>query len=722
MLKSLFRGPLRDFARSVGNSAISFDMTHELDERQLRLALENVPIPLIAHDETGRVRLLSREFLRLTGYSAEQIPTFAAWLKLAYDDPTVTERVMSAHSRGYGAAPGPLHEGGEFHVRTADGSTRIWMFRAFSIGRDERGLAVNVSMAVDVTTERKTLDALGRSEANLRQALRTGGLGSFERDVIARVSTYSDALLAMHGLSPERRRETHAQWFARVHPDDRAKVSAYVDAVNNPDAPSAVEYRIQRLSDGETRRIAESREVQRDADGLAVRCVGLQRDVTEPRAAEQALRESEARLRLTLEVGQVGAFDWDVSSGLLDWDERVRDIWGVPSDAPLTISDFYGGLHPEDVERMRDSIKASLDPGGNGLYESEYRVINLRDGRVRHISARGRTRFENGVAKRVLGVVLEVTALREAAAVLKRDRDELEQLVEARTRELAEAQTRLAQAQRLEALGHLAGGIAHDFNNVLQAIEAAADLIERKPNPENLPRYLRMAREATKRGSAISRRLTSFSRRAELEPEPVECARLLDEIGGILRRTVGDGVTVKVECAADIPPAFADRQQLETALINIASNAREAMAGAGVLTIRARAETSEEAQASAYAAQLRPGAYIRFEVSDTGSGMSPEVRARAVEPFFSTKPRGQGAGLGLSMARGFADQSGGGLRIDSEPGQGATIALWLPVAEVEKIKPASRSQESGGRGSLLLVDDDPLVRELVGEQLARGRL
>jgi PAS domain S-box-containing protein len=692
-------------------------MTHELDERQLRLALENVPIPLIAHDETGRVRFLSVEFLRLTGYTAEQLPTFAAWLKLAYDDPAVTERVLSAHRQGYGAPPGPLHEGGEFHVRTADGSIRVWMFRAFSIGRDVSGLAVNVSMAIDVTNERKTLEALGHSEANLRQALRTGGLGSFERDVGARVSTYSDALLAMHGLSPERRRETHAQWFARVHPDDRAEVSAYVDAVSNADAPSAIEYRIQRLSDGETRRIAESREVQRDLEGVAVRCVGLQRDVTEARAAEQALRESEARLRLTLEVGQVGTFDWDLSTGVLDWDERVRDIWGVPADAPLTISDFYRGLHPDDVERMRDAIKVSLDPGGDGLYESEYRVVNLRDGRVRYISARGRTRFENGVAKQILGVALEVTALREAAAVLERDRDELENLVEARTRELAEAQTRLAQAQRLEALGHLAGGIAHDFNNVLQAIEAAADLIERKPQPENLPRYLRMAREATKRGSAISRRLLSFSRRAELEAEPVDCARLLGEIGGILRRTVGDRVTVRVECPAEIPPALADRQQLETALINIAANAREAMGSEGVLTLRARTETSEEAQASVYAAQLRPGSYIRFEVSDTGSGMAPEVRAHAVEPFFSTKPRGQGAGLGLSMARGFADQSGGGLKIDSEPGKGATIAIWLPVAEVAKIEPAARGHERGRRGCLLLVDDDPLVRELVGEQL-----
>jgi CheY-like chemotaxis protein len=267
----------------------------------------------------------------------------------------------------------------------------------------------------------------------------------------------------------------------------------------------------------------------------------------------------------------------------------------------------------------------------------------------------------------------------------------------------------------MESLGQLAGGVAHDFNNVLQAIEAAGDLIERKPEPENLPRYLRMLREATKRGSAISRRLSSLSRRAELEPETVETARLIDDIAGVLRRTAEPGVSVSAEVAPGCPALSADRRQLETALLNIAANAREAMQGAGALTLRARADTPEDARASPYQAQLRPGAYVRLEVSDTGCGMTAEVRARAAEPFFSTKPRGQGAGLGLSMARGFADQSGGALRIDSEPDKGATVAIWLPVATPLAGDPPAHA--AAGRGRLLLVDDDPLVRELVGEQL-----
>jgi PAS domain S-box-containing protein len=689
-------------------------MTLELNERQLRLALEDVPVPMLAHDETGRIRFVSKEFLALTGYRREQLPTLQAWLELAYSDPEVVARVLGAHKLGYGDEPMSLRHGGEYRIRNADGSSRIWKFRAYSIGRDEGGLAVNISMAVDVTAERASHEALALSEAKLRQALRIGGVGDFERDLAQRVTEYSDALLAMHRLPAEGRREPFEQWYARVHPADRARVVAYAEGLGDPQAPLAVEYRIRR-GDGALRHIAERREVKRDAAGRAVGCIGVQRDVTDTRAAEQALRESEARLRLSLEMGQVGVFDWDLVAQTLAWDERVRAIWGLSDDEPVTIEAFYRGLHRDDVARLEEAIAASHDPGGDGAYDTEYRVINLRDGRVRHVAARGRTLFENGCAVRMMGVAIDVTALRDAAAVLERDRAELERLVEARTLELAEAQTRLAHAQRMEALGQLAGGIAHDFNNVLQAVEAAADLIERRPEPEHLPRYLRMAREATKRGSAISRRLLSMSKRSELEPERVDTARLIEDVAGVLRRTMGLGVTVEVDCPPNCPPLLVDRRQLETALLNIAANAREAMEGAGTLTLRARPDTPAGAESSRYKALLRPGDYVRVEIVDTGRGMGPDVRARAAEPFFSTKPRGQGAGLGLSMARGFADQSGGALRLDSEPGQGASVALWLPVAEAPAAEPPA--PQANARGRLLLVDDDPLVRELVSEQL-----
>ena len=305
-------------------------MTLELDERQLRLTLENVPVPMLAHDETGRIRYLNGEWLRVTGYRPEQIPTFAAWLELALETPEDIAKVMAAHRAGYGAEPGPLHRDWEFSIRAADGSKRRWKIRAFSIGRDTDGRAVNVTMAVDTTRESATLEALAQSESRLRQALRVGEAGHFVRDFAAGVTEYSDELMAIYGLPESRRRESFEQWRERIHPADLGRVVAYSESLPDADAPTAIEYRVTRLSDGATRRIAERREHRRDADGRPVGCIGLQRDVTEPRAAEQALRDSEARLRFTLEAGRVGAFDWDLPSGELIWDERVREIWACP--------------------------------------------------------------------------------------------------------------------------------------------------------------------------------------------------------------------------------------------------------------------------------------------------------------------------------------------------------------------------------------------------------
>jgi nitrogen-specific signal transduction histidine kinase len=291
-------------------------------------------------------------------------------------------------------------------------------------------------------------------------------------------------------------------------------------------------------------------------------------------------------------------------------------------------------------------------------------------------------------------------------------------------RERENALEKLAHSQKLEALGQLAGGIAHDFNNVLQAIQSAAELIERRAdNPGQVRSFAQLASQASKRGSAVTQRLLAFARRADLRAEPIEAAELLSNMKEILSHTLGAAIEVRVRVAPELPPFVADRNQLDTVLVNLATNARDAMSSSGMLSLSADLEVVPNRPRSK--GPLEAGAYVRLSVSDTGPGMAPQVLARACEPFFATKLPGSGSGLGLAMARGFAEQSGGALAIESLLEKGLTVSLWFPVAENKATKPEADICTQGpgaprGRIRVMLVDDEGLVRRVVGEALAEA--
>ena len=267
------------------------------------------------------------------------------------------------------------------------------------------------------------------------------------------------------------------------------------------------------------------------------------------------------------------------------------------------------------------------------------------------------------------------TRVGERTAELRAAYDRLGE--EAAEREQAEA--RLAQAQRMEALGQLAGGIAHDFNNVLQAVIGGLNLIQRRSGDEAVvKRFAHMVIDAAQRGASITGRLLSFARRGTLRAEPIPPLPLLEGLGEMLAHTLGIGIGMQIDVDQNLPWLLADKGQLETVLVNLAVNARDAMPEGGTLLLAARSEKVLDAKA--HAAGLTPGGYLRLSVSDTGTGMSVTTLARASEPFFTTKPSGQGTGLGLAMARGFAHQSGGGFVIESTLGQGTTVTLWFPEA------------------------------------------
>jgi signal transduction histidine kinase len=305
--------------------------------------------------------------------------------------------------------------------------------------------------------------------------------------------------------------------------------------------------------------------------------------------------------------------------------------------------------------------------------------------------------------------VLE-TRVAERTSELQRFNEQLELRIKERTVERETALAQLFEAQKMDTIGQLTGGVAHDFNNLLMAVLGSLSLLEKRLGDDpRSHRLLQNAVQGAQRGAALTQRLLAFSRRQELKPKAVDFPQLVGGMRELLERALGPGVELRTQFQAALPAALVDANQLELALLNVALNARDAMPSGGTLTISA----THDSQRGGAAAALQKGDYVRIVIADDGVGMDEATLAKATEPFFTTKGPGKGTGLGLSMVHGLAAQSGGLLRIDSQPNQGTTLELWLPMAtaavptavELPSAAPAPHI----GECRVLIVDDDLLV-------------
>jgi signal transduction histidine kinase len=320
----------------------------------------------------------------------------------------------------------------------------------------------------------------------------------------------------------------------------------------------------------------------------------------------------------------------------------------------------------------------------------------------------------------------------ERTAELRKFNEELELRIEERTRERELALAQLFEAQKMDTIGRLTGGVAHDFNNLLMAVLGSLALLEKRlPEDPQTRRLLQNAIQGADRGKALTQRLLAFSRRQDLKPEAVDLAQLVHGMEELLKRAVGHGIAFSSEFSKDLPPILVDANQLELALLNVALNARDAMQDGGTVKIAAQAEKVGLPAASyrwrgangggkslggtVGGTSLPPGEYVRITIMDTGVGMDEATLAKATEPFFTTKGPGKGTGLGLSMVHGLAAQSGGLLRIHSEPNAGTVVELWLPransipAAVVRALEAPTQSRPETAPCRVLIVDDDSLV-------------
>ena len=577
----------------------------------------------------------------------------------------------------------------------------------------------------DVTREYLAATALREREAELARVQQIGQIGGLEVDLRTGFrNRRSPEYLLIHGLPPEAVNESHEDWVRRIHPDDReATEQKFRDAIASKVRDYTVRYRIIRPSDGEMRWISVRSTIERDDNGRAVRLVGAHSDVTEQVQAEQALRQSEERFRkLADELAELNATlaqrveektrerdrIWNVSQDLLLVADRdgvwrtVNPAWTRTlgwSEAELLNRTSEWLEHPEDGGITREQIRMLRDSAATARFESRFRH---KDGSYRWLSWTAVPDQD-----RIYAVARDVTAEKAAAE---------------RLRATEEA---LLQSQKMEAVGQLTGGIAHDFNNLLTGIVGSLDLLQtrlQQGRTDNVARYITAAMTSANRAAALTHRLLAFARRQPLIPKSVDANQLVVSLEDLLRRTIGETIQLEIVTPADLWPTLCDPNQLESALLNLAINARDAMPDGGRLTIATSNARLDSVTADTPA--LLPGDYIRIDVVDTGVGMSAEVAARAFDPFFTTKPIGQGTGLGLSMIYGFARQSNGHATIDSRPGQGTSVSLYLPrhhgdVAD----EPAAAARVAGHAATgetVLVVEDEPVVRgvilEMLGEQ------
>jgi PAS domain S-box-containing protein len=685
-------------------------------------------------EEREAVRLANEQLRNETGFLRalfEQAPSFMTVLRgpdhvfELYNEPyhrlmgrrdmlglPAREAIPEAVEQGFIALLDQVYASGEPYVGEqvaltlqgddGDSVDRILDF-VYQPLRDADGQVSGIFVVGIDTTERT------QAQEGLRIAQEVGGIGTFEWLPERGVLEASEQYARIWGL-PGAGAVTTAELMRLVDPRDIALAGPNRLGIED-NALAYSEYRIRRGDTGELRWLARHGESVRGLNGR-VRHLGIVYDITQRKRIEEDLRASQDRLAAIFGQAAVGIAEMALDGRFLRVNDTLCCMLGLPRERLLAMR------LPALLDDARAQVVADVAAGGQpGAFEYGYTrpdgvALELLCNLTRLIDVDGRPQA-------LIATVGDVTERRAAEDALRTLNETLEQRVALEVAQRARAEEALYQVQKMEAIGQLTGGVAHDFNNVLQIISSNLQLMQAQAGADpQLHARLRTSIAAVDRGAKLSQQLLAFARRQPLQPIVVDPARLLGSMRDLIRRAVGEAIELEFAVADGAWNTLADPSQLENVLLNLAINARDAMDGRGRLRIAAANVAADALPAGADEAGAG-GQYLLLEVADNGCGMPAEVAARAFEPFFTTKPPGVGTGLGLSMAYGFVRQSHGHIVIDSAPGAGTAIRIYLPRSREAAADTVDMADGPvvGGSETILLLEDDAGVHASVLDML-----
>jgi PAS domain S-box-containing protein len=700
------------------------DDTVRANEAKLLAILRAIPGVVYVKDRDGRMLMANQGAADLIGKPLED---FIGKTDLEFlEDKAEAEVVMATDRR---IMAGGKKEIVEEVITAPDGRPTVWMSTKTPFFNSEGNVIGLIGSSIDFTEQRAARDILARSQEALQS----------ERNRLLQMYQQAPGLMAMldgpdHIFSLTNpaymaligHREVIGKSVREALPEVAGQgFFELLDLVfenGEPYVASTARISLQRAPDLplEERFLDFVYQPIFGAGGNPSGIFFQGSDVTERTLAEAALREREEQLRLATDAADVGLWDVDVVNDVLFWQPRVKALFGISSDVSVSMADFYAGLHPNDAAATAAAYSRAANPDVRATYDVEYRTIGKEDGVIRWVAAKGRGRFdENGRCVRMIGTAVDISERKRSETQILELNETLEQQVQERTAALLAAEDQLRQAQKMEAVGQLTGGIAHDFNNLLAGISGSLELLESRLTEGRLsaaPKYIDAARGATRRAAALTQRLLAFSRRQTLDPKSVNVNNLVSGMTDLIQRSVGPTIALELVEGPCLWPTLIDPSQLENALLNLCINSRDAMPQGGCLTVTTANTWVESSEAKRL--DLPAGDYVALLVKDSGHGMPPDVISRVFEPFYTTKPLGQGTGLGLSMVYGFVRQSKGQIEISSEVGQGTTISIYLPrYAGGVEVEQASLVAEAAERvaddRTILVIDDEPTVRMTV---------